>query len=110
MHHISFQPGPPSKSTSKVDAAKRLLADSGYAGKPVTLMAPQEVPALKAWGDVTVDLLKRLDMKVDFAALDLGTFNARALQKSPPGQGGWQMHVNAHYGVDADPSTNSLSA
>ena len=73
-------------------------------------MAPQEVPALKAWGDVTVDLLKRLDMKVDFAALDLGTFNARSLQKSPPGQGGWQMHVNAHYGVDADPSTNSLSA
>jgi hypothetical protein len=40
-------------------------------------MAPQEVPALKAWGDVTVDLLKRLDMKVELAALDLGTFNAR---------------------------------
>jgi peptide/nickel transport system substrate-binding protein len=39
-----------------VDAAKRLLADSGYAGQPATLMAPQEVPALKAWGDVTVDL------------------------------------------------------
>jgi hypothetical protein len=73
MHHISVQPGPPSKSTSKVDAAKRFRADNGYAGEPVTLMAPQEVPALKAWGDVTVDLLKRLDMKVDFATVDAGT-------------------------------------
>ena len=70
-------------------------------------MAPQEVPALKAWGDVTVDLLKRLDMKVDFAALDLGTFNARSLQKSPPGQGGWQMHVNAHYTSEAFRMPNS---
>jgi hypothetical protein len=65
-----MQPGPPSKSTSKVDAANRLLADSGYAGEPVTLMAPRQVQALKTWGDVTVDLLKRLDMKVDFAAVD----------------------------------------
>jgi hypothetical protein len=31
-----------------VDAAKRFRADNGYAGEPVTLMAPQEVPALKA--------------------------------------------------------------
>jgi peptide/nickel transport system substrate-binding protein len=46
-----------------VDAANRLLADSGYAGEPVTLMAPRQVQALKTWGDVTVDLLKRLDMK-----------------------------------------------
>jgi hypothetical protein len=53
-----------------VDAANRLLADSGYAGEPVTLIAPRQVPALKTRGDVTVDLLKRLDMKVDFAALD----------------------------------------
>jgi peptide/nickel transport system substrate-binding protein len=42
--------------------------------------------------------------------VDLGTVNARSQQNSPPSQGGWQMHVNAHYGVDADPSTNSLSA
>jgi hypothetical protein len=50
--------------------ANRLLADSGYAGEAVTLMAPQRVPALKTWGDVTVDLLKRLDMTVDFPAVD----------------------------------------
>jgi hypothetical protein len=50
MHHISVKPGPPSKSTSNVDAAKRWLADTGYAGEPVTLVALQEVPALYARG------------------------------------------------------------
>jgi peptide/nickel transport system substrate-binding protein len=94
----------------KVDAAKRLLADSGYAGEPITLMAAQDIAMLKVWGDVTADLLKRLDMKVDFAAVDWGTVMARAAQKSPPRQGGWQMNVDAHYGVDADPSNIFFSA
>jgi len=42
-----------------------LLAESGYAGEPVTLMAAQDLAHHKAWGDVTIDLLKQLDMKVD---------------------------------------------
>jgi peptide/nickel transport system substrate-binding protein len=54
----------------------KCLADSGYAGEPITSMARREVPALKPWGDITIDLLKRLDMKVDFAAVDPGTLSA----------------------------------
>jgi len=69
------------------------------------------LPTLGAWGDVTVDLLKRLDMKVDFAALDWGTVVARWAQKSPPRQGGWQMTVTGYFGVDfADPSSSLLRA
>jgi peptide/nickel transport system substrate-binding protein len=99
------------KGPRKVEAAKRLLAESGYAGEPVTLMAAQDVPYLKAWGDVTVDLLKRLDIKVDFAAVDFGTSVARAAQKSPPRQGGWHMFVTGIYGVDlADPTSIVLRA
>jgi hypothetical protein len=69
-------------------ARKVIEVSPRYAGEPVTLMAAQDVAYVKAWGDVTVDLLKRLDMKVDFAALDWGTVIARIPQKSPPGQGG----------------------
>jgi peptide/nickel transport system substrate-binding protein len=99
------------KGPRKVEAAKRLLADSGYAGEPVTLMAAQDVPFLKAWGDLTVDLLKRLDMKVDFAALDLGTFMPRWAQKSPPHQGGWHMVVTGGFGtLLSDPAGNFLHA
>src|SRR5215468_10412595 len=53
------------KGPRKLEAAKRLLAESGYAGEPVTLMAAQDIASHKAFGDVTVDLLKQLDMKVD---------------------------------------------
>ena len=99
------------KGPRKVEAAKRLLADSGYVGEPVTLMAAQDRPPHKAWGDVTVDLLKRLDMKVDFAAVDFGTVVARLGQKSPPREGGWQMFITGSYGVDvADPTSRLLRA
>jgi peptide/nickel transport system substrate-binding protein len=99
------------KGPRKVDAAKRLLADSGYAGEPVTLVAAQDIAHNKALGDVTVDLLKRLDVKVDLAAVDSGTVVARRAQKSPPRQGGWQMYINAVYAVDcADPTSKFLRA
>jgi peptide/nickel transport system substrate-binding protein len=84
----------------KLDAAKRLLADSGYAGQPVTCMAAQDQPNHKAWGDVTADLLKRLGMNVDYVAVDWGTVVARRAQKTAPGQGGWQMFVTATGGAD----------
>jgi peptide/nickel transport system substrate-binding protein len=99
------------KGPRKVEAAKRLLAESGYAGEPVSLMAAQDLAHHKAWGDVTVDLLKRLDMKVDFAAVDWGTLIARRVQKSPPRQGGWQMFISSYFRADfADPTNRTLRA
>jgi peptide/nickel transport system substrate-binding protein len=88
------------KGPRKLDAAKRLLADSGYGGQPVTCMAAQDRPPDKAWGDVTADLLKRLGMNVDYVAVDWGTVVARRAQKSGPGQGGWQMFVTNTTGID----------
>src|SRR5262249_17014273 len=85
----------------KLDAAKRLLAESGYAGEPIVCMAAQDIPHHKAWGDVTVDLLKRLDLKLHFAAGDWGTRVARRRQKKPPSQGGWHMYHTSIYGVDS---------
>jgi peptide/nickel transport system substrate-binding protein len=99
------------KGPRKLDAAKRLLAESGYKGQPVTCMAAQDQAHHKAWGDVTADLLNRLGMKVDFVATDWGTVVARRAQKSPPGQGGWQMYHTAVYGVDCvDPSNKFIRA
>ena len=60
-------------------------------------MAAQDMPHHKAWGDVTADLLKRLGMKVDYAAVDWGTVVARRAQKTPPGQGGWQMFPHLQF-------------
>jgi len=79
------------KGKRDFDAAKKLLAESGYTNQPVTCVVAQDQPITKAQGDVTADLLKRLGMNVDFVATDWGTTGQRRAQKSPPGQGGWGM-------------------
>jgi peptide/nickel transport system substrate-binding protein len=96
------------KGPRNIDAAKRLLAESSYAGQPVTCMAAQDNAEHKPWGDVTVDLLTRLGMKVDYAAVDWGTVVARRVQKSPPGQGGWQMYHTNLTGVECIDATNKF--
>jgi peptide/nickel transport system substrate-binding protein len=88
------------KGPRNLDAAKKLLAESGYDGRPVTCLVAQDQPITKAQGDVTADLLKRLGMNVDFAAIDWGTVGARRAQKTPPGQGGWNMFHTWHSGAD----------
>jgi peptide/nickel transport system substrate-binding protein len=100
------------KGPRNFDAAKKLLAGSGYTGQPVTCLIAQDIPFLKAWGEVTADLLKRLDMNVDFVATDWGTVMARRAQKSPPGQGGWHIVLSWSSGCNCiDPATyNSLRA
>ena len=88
------------KGKRDFDAAKKLLAASGYSGQPVTCLVAQDQPITKAQGDVTADLLKRLGMNVDFAAIDWGTVGQRRAVKTPPGQGGWQMFHTWHSGAD----------
>jgi peptide/nickel transport system substrate-binding protein len=88
------------KGKRDFDAARKLLAESGYSGQPVTCLVAQDQPVTKAQGDVTADLLKRLGMNVDFVAIDWGTVGSRRAQKTPPGQGGWQMFHTWHAGAD----------
>lgn len=88
------------KGKRDFDAAKKLLAQSGYKNQPVTCVVAQDQPITKAQGDVTADLLKRLGMNVDFVATDWGTTGQRRAQKTPPGQGGWAMFHSWHAGAD----------
>jgi peptide/nickel transport system substrate-binding protein len=45
-------------------------------------------------------------MNVDFVATDWGTVVARRAQKSPPGQGGWNMFHTSTAGADNTAPTN----
>jgi peptide/nickel transport system substrate-binding protein len=83
-----------------LDAAKKLLQEGGYSNQPVTCVVAQDLPVLKAMGEVTADLLKKMGMNVDFVATDWGTVGARRAQKTPPGQGGWNMFHTWHAGAD----------
>jgi peptide/nickel transport system substrate-binding protein len=64
------------------------------------LIAAPDIAFHKVWGDVTADLLQRIGVKVDYAAVDLGTLLVRIQRKSPPNQGGWHIYVSAFSGVD----------
>jgi peptide/nickel transport system substrate-binding protein len=88
------------KGKRDFEAAKKLLAESGYKGEPVTCVVAQDQPITKAQGDVTADLLKRLGMNVDFVATDWGTVGQRRAMKNPPGQGGWSMFHTWHAGAE----------
>jgi peptide/nickel transport system substrate-binding protein len=97
------------KGPRNLDAAKKLLAQSGYAGQPVSCLIAQDIAITKAQGDVTADLLKRLGMNVDFLAIDWGTVGARRAVKTPPGRGGWQMfHTWLAGGDCVNPAPNAI--
>ena len=55
---------------------------------------------LKAMGEITADLLKKIGMTVDFVATDWGTVGQRRASKNLPGQGGWGMFHTWHAGSD----------
>ncbi|WP_043835983.1 ABC transporter substrate-binding protein [Muricoccus aerilatus] len=88
------------KGRRDYDAAKRMLAEAGYKGEPITIVVAQDQPITKAFGDVSADLLKRMGMNVDFVATDWGTVGSRRALKTPPSQGGWHIFHTWHAGAD----------
>jgi peptide/nickel transport system substrate-binding protein len=99
------------KGPRNLDAARRLLTESGYAGQPVTILAAQDLSFLKAWGDLIAPLLTSLGIKVDLVATDWGSVVARRAQKTPPGQGGWQAYLVWTPGaLYTDPTANGIRA
>jgi peptide/nickel transport system substrate-binding protein len=88
------------KGKRDYNLAKKLLSEAGYSGLPVTCLVAQDQPPLKAMGEITADLLKKIGMTVDYVATDWGTVGQRRASKNPPGQGGWGMFHTWHSGSD----------
>ena len=71
--------------------AKKLLAESGYDGTPIAIMAPGDVVTLKAQPIVAAQLLREAGFKVDVQATDWGTVVSRRTSQKPVKEGGWNM-------------------
>src|ERR1700678_3312114 len=80
--------------------AKNLLAESGYDGTPVVLMAPTDVVTLKAQPIVAAQLLREAGFKVDAQAADWQTVVQRRASQKPPKEGGWNMFFTNWVGAD----------
>ena len=88
------------KGSGNIEGAKKLLAEAGYKGQPVTCVVAQDVSITKAQGEITADILKKIGMNVDFVATDWGTVGQRRASKNEPGKGGWSMFHTWHAGAD----------
>ena len=80
--------------------AKKALAESGYDGTPVVIMAPGDVVTLKAQPVVVAQLLRDAGFKVDLQATDWQTVVARRASQKPPKEGGWNMFFTNWVGAD----------
>jgi peptide/nickel transport system substrate-binding protein len=80
--------------------AKKLLAESGYDGTPVVLLAPGDVLTLKAQPIVAAQLLRDAGFKVDVQATDWQTVVTRRASQKPPKEGGWNIFFTNWVGAD----------
>jgi len=81
-------------------AAKKALEAAGYKGEKIALMVATDYPILKAIGDVSADMLKRVGFNVDYQATDWGTVVQRRASQKPPSEGGWNVFNTGFSGLD----------
>src|SRR5882762_2155548 len=81
--------------------AKKLLAESGYDGTPIVIMAPGDVVTLKAQPIVVAQQLRDAGFKVDLQATDWGTVVSRRTSQKPVKEGGWNMFFTNWAGADS---------
>ena len=71
--------------------AKKLLAESGYDGTPVVILAPTDVISLKPQPIVAAQLLRQAGFQVIVQSMDWQTENTVFANQKPPKDGGWNM-------------------
>lgn len=75
------------------EAAKKLLKEAGYDGKPLVLMHPADFGLLNKLPPVMAQLLKEAGFNVDMQAMDWPTLLMRRAKKDPVDKGGWNLFM-----------------
>ncbi len=89
--------------------AKKLLAESGYDGTPVVIMAPGDALLFKPQPIVAAQLLREAGFKVDLQATDWQTVVARRANRKSPKEGGWNLFFTNFVSADVvNPIVNIL--
>ena len=76
-----------------LERAKQLLAEAGYKGEKIVVMAPTDIPIINAASLTTAAMLRKLGVDVDLQAMDWGTLTSRRAIKDPPSKNpaGWHI-------------------
>ena len=103
-----FTLGSPMANTTGMEAltgprdlakAKKLIAESGYKGEKIVLMAPTDQPAILAVCQVVNGTFQKLGLNMDYQAMDWGTLVTRRASKEPPEKGGWNIFCTSWTGL-----------
>jgi len=89
-----------------MERAKQLLAEAGYKGEKIVVMAPSDFATINAASLTTAAMLRKLGVNVDLQAMDWGTLVSRRPVKDPPSKnpGGWHIfHTTSGYAGLKDP-------
>ena len=108
-----FTPGSPAATDVGLDAitgprdpalAKRLVAESGYKGEKIVILAPSDYPHLQAFCEVARELMTSIGLNVDYVSTDWGTVVQRRASKEPVEKGGWSVFCTGWEGLNtSDP-------
>jgi peptide/nickel transport system substrate-binding protein len=83
-----------------IDKARKLLAEAGYKGEKVVMLAVADYPMLSAVALVANDMLKRIGFNVEMRTVDNATQNQLRNSKNPPSQGGWSIFFGPFNGYN----------
>ena len=93
-----------------MERARQLVKESGYDGRPVTIVHVTDISFLNAAALVTRELCQAAGFNAELRAMDWSTNLATRAKKDPPDKGGWNllhtwwmaadvMHPAVHFGV-----------
>ena len=72
-------------------AVKRALAEAGYKGEKIVVMAPTDVSELGNLTRTGAEQLRRAGINVDLQEMDFGSVVRRRGNQGPPDKGGYNM-------------------
>ncbi|WP_341910054.1 ABC transporter substrate-binding protein [Ferrovibrio terrae] len=83
--------------TKKADVAKakKMLADSGYKGEKIVIMAPTDLNSINQLPLVSAPLLRAIGVNVEVQSMDWQTLVGRRAKMDPIDQGGWHIFHTA---------------
>ncbi|WP_206612797.1 ABC transporter substrate-binding protein [Paenirhodobacter populi] len=74
-----------------IEAAQKLLKESGYDGTPVVILQTTDVTTLTAQPVVAADALRKAGFNVEMQAMDWQSVVSRRASQKAPSEGGWNM-------------------
>jgi peptide/nickel transport system substrate-binding protein len=91
------------------DKAKQLIKEAGYKGEKIVVLDAVDQPISHTGALVTVDMLNRLGLNVEYVAADWDVIVIRRASTKPPAEGGWNIFETGWTGTDLlDPTTNLM--